>query len=152
MRTVQDWLDAYGESHQDPVNKTIHWICIPPIMLTLVALLSLIPTPVEVSPFLHWGSLFVLGVCFWYVSLSPRLALGMAVIGTGLVLGTYGLSLLPVPLWISALSIFVVAWIGQFIGHKIEGKKPSFLDDLRFLLIGPLFVLGFLYRRFHLAY
>jgi uncharacterized membrane protein YGL010W len=51
-----------------------------------------------------------------------------------------------------SIAIFVVAWIGQFIGHKIEGKKPSFLDDLRFLLIGPLFVLGFLYRRLHLAY
>jgi uncharacterized membrane protein YGL010W len=51
-----------------------------------------------------------------------------------------------------SIAIFVVAWIGQFIGHKIEGKKPSFLDDLRFLLIGPLFVLGFLYRRLRLAY
>ena len=51
-----------------------------------------------------------------------------------------------------SLTVFVVAWIGQFIGHKIEGKKPSFFDDLRFLLIGPLFVLGFLYRRLHWAY
>jgi uncharacterized membrane protein YGL010W len=51
-----------------------------------------------------------------------------------------------------SIAIFVVAWIGQFIGHKIEGKKPSFLDDLRFLLIGPLFVLGFLYRRLNVAY
>jgi uncharacterized membrane protein YGL010W len=51
-----------------------------------------------------------------------------------------------------SIAVFVLAWIGQFIGHKIEGKKPSFFDDLRFLLIGPLFVLGFLYRRLHLAY
>jgi uncharacterized membrane protein YGL010W len=51
-----------------------------------------------------------------------------------------------------SVSVFVIAWIGQFVGHKIEGKKPSFFDDLRFLLIGPLFVLGFLYRRLHIAY
>jgi uncharacterized membrane protein YGL010W len=51
-----------------------------------------------------------------------------------------------------SIALFVVAWIGQFIGHKIEGKKPSFFEDLRFLLIGPLFVLSFLYRRLHLAY
>jgi uncharacterized membrane protein YGL010W len=51
-----------------------------------------------------------------------------------------------------SLTVFVVAWIGQFIGHKIEGKKPSFFEDLRFLLIGPLFVLGFVYRRFKVAY
>ena len=63
------------------------------------------------------------------------------------------LSILPQGLvWQISLAIFVVAWIGQFIGHKIEGKKPSFFDDVRFLLIGPLFVLGFLYRRLHIDY
>jgi uncharacterized membrane protein YGL010W len=51
-----------------------------------------------------------------------------------------------------SLTVFVLAWIGQFIGHKIEGKKPSFFDDLRYLLIGPLFVLAVLYRRLKIAY
>ena len=63
------------------------------------------------------------------------------------------LSLLPQQIVLPlSIAIFVLAWIGQFIGHKIEGKKPSFLDDLRFLLIGPLFVLSFLYRRLKLAW
>jgi uncharacterized membrane protein YGL010W len=51
-----------------------------------------------------------------------------------------------------SLVVFVLAWIGQFVGHRIEGKKPSFFEDLRFLLIGPLFVLGFLYRRLGISY
>jgi uncharacterized membrane protein YGL010W len=51
-----------------------------------------------------------------------------------------------------SIAIFVLAWIGQFVGHQIEGKKPSFFDDVRFLLIGPLFVLSFLYRRLRVAY
>jgi uncharacterized membrane protein YGL010W len=63
------------------------------------------------------------------------------------------LALLPQALvWQVSLAVFVVAWIGQFIGHKIEGKKPSFFDDVRFLLIGPLFVLSFLYRRLKISY
>ena len=63
------------------------------------------------------------------------------------------LSLLPGPAVMPlSIAIVVLAWVGQFVGHQIEGRKPSFLDDLRFLLIGPLFVLGFLYRRLDLAY
>ena len=58
----------------------------------------------------------------------------------------------PMPVLPASTAIFVVAWIGQFVGHKIEGKKPSFFEDLRFLLIGPLFVLSFLYRRLNFGY
>jgi uncharacterized membrane protein YGL010W len=86
----------------------------------------------------------------YYFKLSRPFAFGMLLM-SALMLAV--LALMP-PMTVLPLSIaiFVVAWIGQFIGHKIEGKKPSFLDDLRFLLIGPLFVLGFLYRRLNVAY
>jgi len=87
---------------------------------------------------------------FYYVKLSPQFALGMGVMSAAM-LGILAImppyTVLPV-----SIAVFVVAWIGQFIGHKIEGKKPSFFDDLRFLLIGPLFVLSFLYRRLNFAY
>jgi len=51
-----------------------------------------------------------------------------------------------------SLGIFVIAWIGQFIGHKIEGKKPSFLEDLQFLLIGPAWLLHFIYKKLGIVY
>jgi len=51
-----------------------------------------------------------------------------------------------------AAAVFVVAWIGQFAGHRIEGRKPAFLDDVKFLLIGPACVLGFVMRRLHLRH
>ena len=56
------------------------------------------------------------------------------------------------PLWQSCLAIFVVAWIGQFIGHAIEGRRPSFFKDLQFLLIGPIWLLAFVYRSIGLRY
>ncbi|MGZ3240496.1 MAG: Mpo1 family 2-hydroxy fatty acid dioxygenase, partial [Burkholderiaceae bacterium] len=86
----------------------------------------------------------------YYATLSVPFMFGMLLM-SGAMLGV--LSMLP-PNWVLPLSIgvFVIAWIGQFIGHHIEGKKPSFFDDLRFLLIGPLFVLGFLYRRLRITY
>ena len=63
-----------------------------------------------------------------------------------------GLAALATPLWQSCLAIFVVAWIGQFVGHAVEGRRPSFFKDLQFLLIGPLWLLSFAYRRLGLRY
>ena len=50
------------------------------------------------------------------------------------------------------MAIFVLAWIGQFIGHKIEGEKPSFFEDLQFLLIGPDWLLGAIYQKLGIRY
>ena len=64
----------------------------------------------------------------------------------------YWLDTLSWPLWLTCLVIFVIGWIGQFIGHAIEGKRPSFMKDIQFLLIGPLWLLGHLYRKLGIAY
>ena len=143
MRTVEEWLEVYGESHQNPVNKRIHWICVPAIMLSLLALLSLLPSPI---PGAHWGVVLVFGATIYYAILSVPLALGMAAISGGMLALLPVLESLPGALWVSAVLIFVAAWVGQFIGHKIEGKKPSFFQDLQFLLIGPMWLLAHAYR------
>jgi uncharacterized membrane protein YGL010W len=59
---------------------------------------------------------------------------------------------LPLPLWITSIIIFALAWVGQFYGHAVEGKKPSFLKDVQFLMIGPAWVLAFLYRKLGIKY
>lgn len=146
MKTAQQWLDAYGESHQNPTNKTIHWVCIPLIVTSLVGLLWGIDLPFG-GPMVNAGTLLVAFGIAYYLTLSTRLAIGMAVVCAGVVTVVYALSLLPIPLWASSTAIFVGAWIAQFIGHKIEGKKPSFFEDLQFLMIGPAWLLSAIYRR-----
>jgi uncharacterized membrane protein YGL010W len=56
------------------------------------------------------------------------------------------------PLWLVSLVIFAVAWIGQFYGHKVEGKKPSFFKDIQFLLIGPAWLMHFVYKKLGIPY
>jgi uncharacterized membrane protein YGL010W len=151
MKTAEEWFSLYGESHRNPINKLIHWICIPAILVSFVGLLAAIPPPFGV----WWLSPAVLalgGALAWYGLVSLRLALGMAVVFGGVVASVAALSSLSVPLWVSSLAIFMVAWVAQFVGHKIEGKKPSFFEDLQFLLIGPLWLLGHIYRRAGLTY
>jgi uncharacterized membrane protein YGL010W len=141
-RAIDTLLAKYSESHLNHTNELIHFVCVPVIVFTLLGLVWCIHPLAAVAV-----AVAALG---YYFQLSKPFALGMLVM-SALMLGI--LALLPaqtvLPL---SIAIFVLAWIGQFIGHKIEGKKPSFLDDLRFLLIGPLFVLSFLYRRLHLAW
>lgn len=141
-RTIDTLLAKYTESHLNPTNEIIHFVCVPVIVFTLLGLLWSVHPYVAVA--------VVLASLAYYFTLSRPFAIGMLLM-SALMLAL--LSLLP-PAAILPLSIaiFVLAWIGQFIGHKIEGKKPSFFEDLRFLLIGPLFVLSFLYKRLNVAW
>jgi uncharacterized membrane protein YGL010W len=155
MRGVSDWLTEYGCSHENPTNKLLHWICVPPIVLSVMGLLWSAPVPAAfsaVSPWLNWATLAGAAAVVYYAVLSPSLALG--VLGAFLVLLaiTQWLARLPWPLWLTSLAIFVLAWIGQFIGHALEGKRPSFFKDLQFLLIGPLWLLAAVYRRLSVPY
>jgi uncharacterized membrane protein YGL010W len=151
MRTAQEWLDAYGESHQNQTNKKIHWVCIPWIMISVLGLIATIPSPFG-HDWLNWATIVALLAVAYYALISIPLAIGMAVISAMMLGIVQAISGLPIPLWASSLAIFVVAWIFQFVGHKIEGKKPSFFEDLQFLLIGPMWLLAALYRKAGIGY
>jgi uncharacterized membrane protein YGL010W len=155
MRTVSDWLGEYGASHENPTNKLLHWICVPLIVLTVFGLLWSLPVPelfASISPWMNWATVFAGAALLYYLALSPALAAGVLVAFALLLLVTQWLATLPWPLWVTSLTIFVVAWIGQFIGHAVEGKRPSFFKDVQFLLIGPLWLLAAAYRRIGLSY
>jgi uncharacterized membrane protein YGL010W len=141
-RPLDGLLSRYRENHQNPTNEIIHCVCVPAIVFSLLGLLW------ALHPFAA-TALVALSLVY-YLTLSVPFAIGMFLMSGAMLAVLYALP----QSWVLPLSIvvFVVAWIGQFIGHKIEGRKPSFMEDLRFLLIGPLFVLGFLYRRLHIAY
>lgn len=143
QRTIYDWFSEYSASHQNHTNKLIHWICVPSIFFSVVCLLSLVP----VASGMSLAEITMVLATLFYIRLSPKLAAGLVLFYLLCLWGAKQLALLPVLLWQTALLIFVVAWVGQFIGHKIEGKKPSFLKDIQFLLIGPAWLLGFVYRR-----
>lgn len=141
-REIDVLLAKYSESHLNHTNELIHFVCVPVIVFSLLGILWAVHPAVALAA--------VAASMLYYFKLSQPFAIGMLVMA-GLMLGL--LSLMPSQIVLPlAIAIFVLAWIGQFIGHKIEGKKPSFLEDLRFLLIGPLFVLSFLYRRFKLRW
>ena len=147
MRRIDQLLAEYGESHQNATNKAIHWICVPLIFFSVVALIFSIPSGAvqsvlgEGNIYANWATVTMIVLMVYYVTLSIPLSIGMLAFGTlCLVVSKAIMQLQVAPLWMIAIFIFIVAWIGQFYGHKVEGKKPSFLKDLQFLLIGPAFL------------
>jgi uncharacterized membrane protein YGL010W len=155
MRTVQQWFDEYGESHSHPRNELLHILCVPPIVMTVIGFIWSIPVPETfsaVSPWLNWATIVVALAVIYYFTLSITLGVGAALGLVALLCIVRWLDTLAWPLWITCLVIFVIGWVGQFIGHAIEGKRPSFMKDIQFLLIGPLWLLSHLYRRLGVSF
>lgn len=135
QKSLEQWLNDYAVSHQNPINKVIHWLCVPMIFLTIVILLY------SISPLLF--GVITLGVMWFYLRLSVSLLAVMLAFLSGCI-AIYHFA--GIPLWFWKM-MFAAAWIGQFVGHKIEGKKPSFFEDLQFLLIGPAWVADDLFKK-----
>jgi uncharacterized membrane protein YGL010W len=156
MRSIQSLLDEYGESHRNPVNKAIHWVAVPVIVWTVVALLWSIPFPAAATVAgipVNWATIALLLAQLYWFRLSLSLALGLLAYNAAMIVLTVRIgAAAPWPLWQVAVAVFVGAWILQFVGHAIEGKRPSFFKDLQFLLIGPAWLLAFVYRSLGLRY
>ncbi len=149
MKTIQQWLAEYGESHKNETNKTIHWICVPAIFFSILGLLYSIKLPWFIDTHqMNIGFIVMALVLLYYFSLSKSLSIGMMLFGgLCLCLCHFIEQLAFIKLWIFSIIVFVGAWVGQFYGHKIEGKKPSFLKDIQFLMIGPAWLMSFIYKK-----
>ena len=153
-REVDRWLGNYSEDHRNPTNILIHWICVPLILWTVIALLWVVPVPAAIGRPGLWAGVAMFAAMMFYLRLSRALAFGMLAAFALLGLTTEALyrTLGPLPLMWLAIGVFVLAWIAQFLGHKIEGKRPSFLTDMAYLLIGPAWIVAKLMRKFGISF
>ncbi|MFZ5635932.1 MAG: DUF962 domain-containing protein [Pseudomonadota bacterium] len=153
-RPIDRWFANYSGDHQNPTNQSIHYFAVPTILWTVTALLWCIPVPGTWFGTGFWAAITAFAAWMFYYRASRRLGLGMLAVLIAMLWINRGLQAalgLDRLLWL-AIAVFVVAWIAQFVGHKIEGKKPSFLTDLVYLLIGPAWVLAKLYRKLGWGY
>lgn len=151
MRKIDSLLSQYAESHQTKFNKAVHYFCVPAIFFSLIGLLSMIPTggfltnivPSIVAPYMHFGTLLVLLGSIYYFKLSKPLFLGMSIFSLLVLVGINQIQQTNImPFWSIMVGLFVIAWIIQLIGHNHEGKKPSFIEDLQFLMVGPAWTIS----------
>lgn len=138
MRDIERLLMRYDESHQNKTNVLIHAIAVPSIYFVTLGLLWAIPVPDWLAQFnVTWAHIIAVPVLYYYFMLSGPIGAAMTLLTIACFGGVYLLESAGISVWQFCLALFVIMWILQFVGHKIEGKKPSFLEDLRFLLVGP---------------
>ena len=147
MKTLDQWFDEYAVSHQNSTNIAIHFICVPVIFFSIIGFFLSIPNDsliglmgIHKSTAMNWASVVIVFLFLFYVRLSVSMAIKILIFSI-LCLVVNSFISQYVSLWLFSLVIFVLAWIGQFYGHKVEGIKPSFLKDIQFLLIGPAWVI-----------
>lgn len=138
MRQIEFLLNEYSESHQNKTNIVIHGIAVPAIYFVTLALLWSLPTPTFLDYFaVTWAHVIVIPMLYYYFKLSGPIGAAMTLLSIGSFFGIKLLLWLNISVWQFSLVLFVIMWILQFVGHHIEGKKPSFFKDVQFLLVGP---------------
>lgn len=157
MRKIDLLFAEYAESHRNSTNKLIHWICVPLIFWTILGFISLIPAPHFCISYFGCMSIVsfiaIILVSIFYARLSLLISLIMFFVMLLMEYFIYSVNIhVGRQSWIVFLSVFIITWILQFVGHKIEGKKPSFLKDLQFLLIGPIWLLSFILKKAGIKY
>ncbi len=143
MKTLEQWFTEYGASHQNKTNQRIHKVAVPGIYFSIVGLVWCLPSFRFSGVDIEWLWLILMPVLFFYYGLSRRVFTIMSVFTLVCVIGIEVLFQLGVNILNLSIGLFIILWVLQFIGHKIEGKKPSFFEDLQFLLIGPAWVFAF---------
>jgi len=153
MGELHDWFDEYSLSHQNPINITLHKVCVPVIVFSLVGMLWSIPIPKNFRNRISIGrvglinaSLILIPVFAFYWHLSSQMAICMLIIILMMLTIFAQMEIKQIRIFRLSIILFIIGWIGQFIGHEIEGKKPAFFKDLQFLFIGPLWVLASVFR------
>jgi len=153
MREVERLINHYGESHQNKTNIWIHAIAVPSIYFVTIGLIWSIPVPEFIAQFnVTWAHILIIPTLYYYFKLSGPIGAAMTLL-TILVFGGIKLLVLAgISVWQFSLALFVVMWILQFVGHQVEGKKPSFFEDLRYLLIGPAWWWVHWLKRMNISY
>ena len=154
LRPVDAYLDQYSADHRNATNQWIHLLCVPAIVWSVTAMIWTIPVPATLLRPGAIAAFAMVAALAWYWRMSRKLWVGIAIAFVLFawidwwIASRYGMR----TLLYSGIGVFVVAWIGQFIGHIYEGHRPSFFTDLVFLLVGPMWTLRKLYQRLGFAY
>ena len=155
MSEIDDWLVRYEATHENLRNPVVYWAAVPMIVLGTVGVLWHLPIPAEffeISPLLNWGSAFLMATAIYYFIISLSLAIGML---------PFLLGIAAIQLWLAgsalpqigvSVALLVAGTAGLWLGHQGDGRIRSIVQDFQLMMIGPLWLLSVMYRRFNVPF
>jgi len=147
---MEELLSRYSNDHRHIWNQRIHKIAVPALLASSVGMFTTLGRFfLPEIRLLSGGNLQIVFMLIWYGVLDRRLPRVMAPLLFGAAaLITYIDRNHGDLLWPLCLGVFFMGWIFQFIGHRLEGNKPAFFSEFNYLMVGPMWVMITLRRRF----
>jgi uncharacterized membrane protein YGL010W len=155
MSANDNWLERYEKSHEDLANPVVYWAAVPMIVVGTVGLLWYLPVPAEffeISPLLNWGSAFLMATAIYYFVISVPLAIGMLPFLLGLAAIQFWLAGSTLPQLGVSIGLLVAGAVGLWLGRRGPGSLRGVLGDFQLMMIGPLWLLSVIYRRFRIPF
>ena len=155
MTEIDNWLDRYEREHQDLTNPLVYWAAVPMVVLGIVGLFWYLPVPDEfrqISPFLNWGSAFLMATAIYYFIISLSLAIGMLPFLLGLSAIQVWLAQSPYPQLGVSVGLLVAGTVGLWLGRRGPGSLRGVLQDFHLVMIGPVWLLSVVYKRFRVPF
>ena len=155
MSEIDNWLERYEQSHQDLTNPIVYWAAVPMVVLGTVGLLWSLPVPVqfvEISPLLNWGSAFLMATAIYYFIISLSLAIGMLPFLLGLAAVQLWLTDSQWPAFGTSIALLVAGTVGLWLGRRGPSVVRAVLRDFQLMMIGPLWLLSVMYKRFRMPF
>ena len=155
MSENDNWLERYEQRHTDLANPVVYWAAVPMVVMGMVGILWSLPVPVEfyeISPFLNWGSTFLIAATIYYFIISLSIAIGMLPFMLGLAGLQSWLVASDYPALGVSTGLLVAGTVGLWLGRRGIGGILAVLQDLQLMMIGPAWLLSVLYRRFGIPY
>lgn len=150
-KSAETWFTEFGAAHRYPAHDIIHWIAVPVSFASLVGFVWTIPVPEawrDSVPWFNWTLVALLLVTAAYAALSPALGAGMTFI-LSICYSAFVLIELfvPWPVWQVSLVAFAAAQLALLIGDLLNARRFSFLRSLRFLFIGPAWLVSRVFQK-----
>jgi hypothetical protein len=155
MSEIDSWLERYEKSHQSLTNPVVFWAAVPMTVVGTIGALWHLPIPAEffqISPLLNWGSAFLMATAIYYFIISLSLAIGMLPFLLGIAAIQSWLAGSPYPQLGVSVALLVAGTVGLWLGRRGAGNLRAVLQDYQLMMIGPLWLLSVLYRRFRIPF
>ena len=155
MSEIDGWLARYEANHRDLRNPVVYWAAAPMIVLGTVGLLWYLPAPArfaEISPLLNWGSAFLMATAIYYFIISLSLAIGMLPFLLGIAAIHVWLVQSAYPQLGVSVGLLAAGTVGLWLGRRGPGIAAAVLQDFQLMMIGPVWLLSVLYKRFRVPF
>ncbi|WP_233632659.1 hypothetical protein [Parapedobacter sp. ISTM3] len=162
-RQVDTYFEVLDKAYQHPTNRIIQWVAIPLFSFAVLGMVWMVPFP-EIAflkkhgydMFLNWGSFFIAAMIYYYLRLAPTLSYAAL-----LTVGVFSFFIVQLEyveqaggpaVWLVCAVLLLIALAALSVGKSMERTQAPFHTFWRLLVLGPIWLWHFVFRKLNIPY